>query len=375
MKYIYFGTVFSAMIVFLLTSVLLFLRRKEGERSRTMLAFMNLLSVYNYLNNVVDFEPNYSPFVVMSVPVLLLGIFIITTYILYPIEVISPGWLNWMRVLKIYIPVFLLVLFYRVTLFFGVVYTSFRSLHELMENIGSFEVIFRLILVLLLFAPAVLLYYVPYTLRYNNTDYKWMRGYVSVVVINVIAFMVAINSNNIFVRTIYYSVSLSCSLYIVYQELFVRLIRNAHTKNSSEVIITAEDIFYKPSGSEEKDIEDKESEVSPKSSALFDRLENYLNTTQEWCDPDLSMSKLTEVLGTNRTSLREAIQQGGYAGYISYINGKRIDEFIKIINTQGESNYMETFFDVGFRNKSTALRNFKEITGMTPSDYFHRKTL
>lgn len=363
MDYIYFGAIFAAMIVFLLSSLLLFSQRKAGERSRTLFACINLLSVFNYLYEILYFNEKSTPFIVMPVPLLLLGIFVISTYIMYPIEVISPGWLNWKRVLKIYIPVVCLIVFYKITVWFGVVYTPFESVVDMLNHIGSFEVLFRIILALLFFLPAVLLYFVPYTRKYNNTDTKWMRGYVTAVIINSVGFLVAINSNNIFVRIFYYVVSVSCSLYIVYQELFVRLIRQPQEELSIELIDELNIIEFNS-----KVVATDEPQISP----IFTMLEQYINQTQAWRNPDLSVGELTDALHTNRTYLREAIQRQGYEGYTSYINSKRIAEFIQIIEQQGSGNYLQTFFDVGFRSKTTALRNFREFIGMTPSEYFQK---
>ena len=357
MQYLYFGTIFAAMIIFLLLSLLLFSQHKEGERSRTLLACMNFISVLNYLNQIIHFNQNITSPVVMPVELLLLGIFVISTYIMYPIEVISPGWLNWKRVLKLYIPVTVLFVLYEITLALGVVYTPFESVDALMAHIGSFEVIFRIALALLFFLPAVFLYLVPYTRRYNNTNYKWMRGYVIVVVINAIGFLVVINSTLIIVRTLYYAISVSCSLYITYQELFVRLIRlpeTAHTPaaTAGPRVATC---------------------ITEKAPSMFERLEQYVNQSEAWRNPDLSVNDLIGSLSTNRTYLREAIHQNGYESYTSYINRKRIAEFIRIIEQQEGGNYLHTFFDVGFRSKATALRNFREFTGMTPTEYFQKK--
>lgn len=118
LQYIYFGTAFAAMLIFLLAGTVLFMQRKKGERSRTMLAGMTGLSVLNYVGLLIFFyiDPTYGSGSVMGVPFLLLGIFVITIYFIYPIEVISPGWITWKRLVKIYLPVTSLWLFYQLTL-------------------------------------------------------------------------------------------------------------------------------------------------------------------------------------------------------------------------------------------------------------------
>lgn len=169
MPYIYFGTVFAAALIFLLAGLLLFMQRRKGERSRTILAGMTLLSVFNYIGLLVYFymDPAYNSGSIMDVPFLLLGIFVTTIYFMYPIEVISPGWITWKRLLKMYMPVIGLWLLYRITLWLGVEYISYKTFGEMAQDIWSFQLIFRIVLALLMFLPALLLYYVPYTRRYN----------------------------------------------------------------------------------------------------------------------------------------------------------------------------------------------------------------
>lgn len=293
---------------------------------------------------------------------------------MYPIEVVSPGWITWKRLLKIYAPAIGLALFYYVTLRMGVEYPLYDTVGDMAKDIWSFQVIFRLILALLIFTPAVLLYYVPFTRRYNNTDHKWMRGYITAVMINMIAYLVANIDDSFAVCSAYIVVSILCSMYIIYQELYVRLIRQPIDSILSK---PKTEIEWQPmvDGEPENELKTvKLDSAGQKELDLFKRLENYMNSTQAWQDPDLSTGKLASVLYTNRTSLLKAIQNHGYSGYVSYVNGKRVAEFIQIVNQQGAAcNYIQTFFDVGFRSKATALRNFKDITGVIPSEYFQKQ--
>lgn len=374
MPYIYFGTVFAAALIFLLAGLLLFMQRRKGERSRTILAGMTLLSVFNYIGLLVYFymDPAYNSGSIMDVPFLLLGIFVTTIYFMYPIEVISPGWITWKRLLKMYMPVIGLWLLYRITLWLGVEYISYKTFGEMAQDIWSFQLIFRIVLALLMFLPALLLYYVPYTRRYNNANYKWMRGYIVAITINMLAYLIVNVIDTFLACSLYVAVSVLCSLYITYQELYVRLIRaqiDLKSQNEHEPQPTVE--IEQESVPEFESYTQKASK--PKESELFERIEQYMNNTQAWQDPDLSAERLVAALYTNRTSFLKVIQLHGYSSYTSYVNGKRVAEFIQIIDRQRGLNYQQTFFDVGFRSKTTALRNFREITGMIPSEYFKKR--
>lgn len=344
-----------------------------------MLAAMTGLSVLIYIALMTYFcmDPTYSSGTVMDVPFLLLGLFTTTIYYTYPIEVVSPGWITWRRLVKMYLPLVGIWLFYRATLLLGVQYTLYPTIEDMVADVGSFQVIFRIVLAILIFLPAVLLYHVPYTRKYNNTNLAWMRGYLVAANINVAAYLVANVYDTFLVSSIYIFVSLMCSLYFAYQELFVRLIRQPIEEPL--LIVEAEPEQAMEQAMEtEPEVEAEPEQHSPQATTtreaeLFERLEKYMNSKKAWCDPDLSAEKLTSVLHTNRTTLSKAIHQCGYGSYTDYVNGRRVAEFIQIVNATPGCNYQQVFFDIGFRCKSTALRNFKEITSMTPSEYFQRQ--
>lgn len=378
MQYIYFGALLTAAVVFFLCSLLLFLQRKSGERSRVILAGMSFLSMINYIGLISYMltDPPQESATIMSVPFLLLGIFVITIYFIYPIEVISPGWITGKRLLKMYLPVTALFLLYCATQWLGVKYVAYKTLAEMIQDIGSFQVLFRLVLAFLIFLPAVLLYYVPYTRKYNNTSPKWMRGYITAVSINMAAYLFVNIYDTYTSCSLYIAISVSCSLYFTYQELYVRLIRNPaciSAPNKQLEPIEPQPIVQTETQQEPTLTIPIQNEIHPtKESDLFNRLEQYINHIQGWRDPDLLVGKVISELYTNRTYLQKAMKQHGYDNYHNYINDKRIAEFIQIISRQGGLNYQQALFDVGFRSKTSALRNFKDITGMTPSEYFQK---
>ena len=76
------------------------------------------------------------------------------------------------------------------------------------------------------------------------------------------------------------------------------------------------------------------------------------------------------MMNTNRTSLSLAIQKSEYRNYTTYINKLRIDDFVYCVTSNCSGNFQQAFYDVGFRSRATALRNFRQITCMTPTEYF-----
>ena len=360
MHNLYLATTFAGALVCFLASLLLFSRRKEGERSRTILAFIVLFSVLNYIPRFVSLCNGKEPEVIVSVPMMLLGIFMIICYVLYPIEVISPGWLNFKRLVKLYLPLLGLSGIYFLTIWSGIEYTTHKSLWEMLPFFSRFEIWFRFLLVVVIFITIPFVLYFPSNRKYNNTNRVWIRKYVITLSINIVAYILVLAFNDRIIHTLYYYVSVGCSLFIVYMELFVRLIGKSDPKMN---------------GIEEKDgvqIGSK-SILKTKNEILVEYLDAYMRETCAWRDPDLSLNTLASALCTNRTTLTQVIQENGYKNYTVYINSLRVSDFIQLIESNQSSNFQEAFFDAGFRSRATALRNFRQFTGMIPSEYFLNK--
>lgn len=140
--------------------MLLLVRRKSGERSRLILALIVFFSVLNYIPRFIAVSKGYDPELVVSTKMLLIGNFMVVSYIMYPIEVIRPRWLNFSRIVQLYAFWLLLLTVYLITSFAGVRYTSYSSLPEMIANVGPFEVWFCLFLCLLLFTPGLLVIFI-----------------------------------------------------------------------------------------------------------------------------------------------------------------------------------------------------------------------
>ncbi len=397
MQYLYIATVFAGALVCLLASLLLFFRRKEGKRSRIILALIVFFSVGNYITRFIDIVNGHAPDLVVSGNLLLLANFMILGYILYPIEVIAPGWLNPRRILKLYSYWIVAVLIYLISKWAGVHYTSYGTLLEMLSDAGRFEVWFRLILALLIVLPGIIVFVMHRTRLSQNSDRIWVTKYVITLSLNAIAYLMVLVFNQPVLNIMYYYVSVGCSLYIVYMELFDRLItRSGETKEAFPAMRAAKNTHPEgaksnnpdeserggPLGAEsnnrvetENSINGQHSESRPetkKDSILIQRLEAHMKEHKTWRNPDLTLNMLASELFTNRTSLAQAFHDSGYENYTNYINRLRIEDFLQLVESGQIRNFQEAFFEVGFRSRSTALRNFRQYTGTTPSEYFNR---
>lgn len=371
MHQLYIATVFAGALVFLLVSVLLILRHKSGDRSRIFLAVIVLFSFFNYIVRFIDLVKGNLPEFVVSPRLLLVAIFMLFSYILYPLEVIYPGWLNLRRTIKLYSVWIFFTCVYLLSSCVGVEFSTYYSIIEMIPHANNFEVWFRLLLSLVMFSPVLFIFNIYQKKIFHNSDSVWIKKYVIVFLINVFAYIIVLMFNDQIINTLYYYVSVGCSLYIVYLELFDRLT----AKSSVLSTFKKNDFQNEVSANVDYPLMIQNNEIEVKSSILIERLDNYMKNNYAWRDPDLNLNSLASAIFSNRTSLAQVLRDNRYGNYTNYIKKLRIDDFIQLISSRQIISFQEAFYFVGFRSRSTALRSFQQITGKSPTEYFQEKKL
>ncbi len=361
--------IFTVTIVRTLTTIYLFARCREGERSRIILAIISLFTIFHYASRYLTAIHGQLPMQVVSTPMLLIALFMITSYIMYPIEVVSPGWINFKRIILLYSPVGVLYGIWQITLWCGVEYTQYNSLQEMLPYISNIDVWFRFILCFLILCPVLFIFLVPYTKKYSNTTYRWKWIYATIFSINTISFLVVLWERTLTTSVQYYYIGTGCFLAIAYAELSTRIIRYPMSETFSPEMSSKvfEEVLCQSEPCMPANTDDKTENTN---SVLFNRLDEYMKRNAAWRDPDLTLNKLSSIMHTNRTTLSLAIQTSEYGNYTAYINKLRFDDFVYCVTNNSLVNYQDAFYDAGFRSRTTALRNFRQITGMTPTEYF-----
>lgn len=88
-------------------------------------------------------------------------------------------------------------------------------------------------------------------------------------------------------------------------------------------------------------------------------------------NPDLSVSEIAKELGTNVLYISQAVNQHSGKSFSQFINEFRIEEARKLLldKTIAETSISEIGLLCGFSSSNTFFRQFKEITGLTPSQF------
>lgn len=285
---------------------------------------------------------------VLPLYVLITGILEILLMYLYPLEVVRPGWLTPKRLFLLFLP-WLLVGGVCI-----VIYPNIRDLSsfsDMMLHIGEFNVWFRLVILFLCFIPyTILLLYIPYKWQQSNVNNKWIYKYAIGIQGIGLLFSAVVLTGSIPVSSIHLLYGMLFFFYVTYQELYLRLTPSSERQTTTPQVAT----------------------TPIPQSPLWEKLARQMNENKLWRNPDLMLNDLAKSLYTNRTTLSNLIQQQGYSSYSEFINRHRIEAFVSAISNNRSTDMQQLFYEVGFRSKSTALRNFRLYMGCTPSEYIQR---
>lgn len=116
---------------------------------------------------------------------------------------------------------------------------------------------------------------------------------------------------------------------------------------------------------------DSDTDPSESDRHWVEQLDNYLQETQAYLDPDLTLQKLSRKLGVPAKRLSSAINRHCQHNVSRHVNNYRI-QFASEQLAQG-MRVTETMLVSGFNTKSNFHREFSRVNGCTPTQYRERK--
>jgi two-component system response regulator YesN len=94
-----------------------------------------------------------------------------------------------------------------------------------------------------------------------------------------------------------------------------------------------------------------------------------LETHEGWSRPDINMTVLSEEVFSNRTYVNEAFRRNVGTTFGEYLIRRRIDFVVGEMKRNTDSNIQYLFQRAGYRQRTTAWKNFHKIMGMSPSEF------
>ena len=348
-------THFSAMAL-LLGGLLLWLRRREGQRSRTILSVVCFITAALYFTRIAMCYAGEKQGLdgILPETSLLAGMIAITLYLTYPLEVIRPGIIGIKNLLRLFSGYIVMAAIVYAMKGYGVEFIRLESFSELLAHITEPNVWIRLVILLVVVCYSLILLYVPHKGKVKNTDNHWIIIVAFGGQLISILYAMFVITDSDWWRIIHLGYFTLFYLWIVYQELFIRLfIVSPEPDNSIEetVAVAAEPM---PNGNGD----------------FWESLCRYMDEEEPWRNPDLTIVSLAEYLHTNRTKLSTEIHTHGYTHLSDFISAYRIGVLCDRLDRGEVGSMDDAFFEVGYRSRSTAFDSFKKHTGCTPRQYF-----
>ncbi|HCM35708.1 helix-turn-helix domain-containing protein [Chryseobacterium sp.] len=106
---------------------------------------------------------------------------------------------------------------------------------------------------------------------------------------------------------------------------------------------------------------------------LFEKIESVMNEKQLYKDVNFNISKLSIEMDINSSYISKSIRYKGYPNFNNYLNMHRIECVKKLLseNDIEKITLMYIYTEAGFSNQSTFNRVFKQMEGITPSEYIN----
>lgn len=107
---------------------------------------------------------------------------------------------------------------------------------------------------------------------------------------------------------------------------------------------------------------------------LYDKLKELMQQEKFYTEPELTLAALAEKLNIHPNYLSQVINEKEGKSFYDYINTLRVEEFIRLILIPENSKFtmMSLAADCGFNSKSSFNKNFKKVTGQSPSEYLNK---
>lgn len=333
------------------------LRAGASDRSRLLLGIgaliLGLLSAFVVVVCVNVDAADEKPLMMRPwTGLVYLSVHIVMT--LYPISVVNNEWFNPRRFFFLFLPLAVLFVAY---LFFIGRWTPISSPEEIWENALKPDVLVRLACLLAMLPYCVLLLLLPHNYRHSSASFWWILNYCFGLTLLCGVYIALTLTNNPVLLIILPLLAAIFYLLSTAYELEDRLVPvKAAATEDSQVPDIDEAL--------ETGLEGEVPEFG-----LWTRICIAMDKEEVWRDPDLSLKAMARLCGTNVTYLNRIIQEETGGSFKDLVNLRRIQSVAARLKEDPSLDIQDAFFEAGYRSRATAWRHFKDIMGVTPTEY------
>lgn len=338
------------MTVSLICGGLLWVRRREAhDRSRFFLSLFCLFVVVKLaaflIGNMGDYLSEFSH-VLFSPQLTVGGLFSISLFICYPIEVLHPRQLRGWWIALLFVPsIAALLLIYII---------PFRELHtwdDFWMYLGDFDVLLRVVCVFLVAVISLLLLLIPYNWHHSSADHRWIRHATLIAQILSIFFYLHTFTHSLVLNLLHVLWGTYAILHFTYYELFIRILPPMDDESDADKYLLEEAYQHKAETDD----------------AFWRGICKVMDECEVWRNPDASVDMVSQIVGTNRLYLARSIREHTGLTFNDYMNKKRIDYMVAQLRLDPQQDHKQLYFIAGFRSRTSAYRNFVKFMGCSPT--------
>lgn len=262
-------------------------------------------------------------------------------------------------------------------------FSSEQDSAVIMKVYNNVEEIINAIFCVFIFLKALTVVFKKQNLYQHILEYddiQWIKNFVRLGGVIVIAWLLAIYLNNtgsvIKAPHSYYPLRLGSSIllyWIGYQGMFRYILTRDRMDLRKQIAIvgveTEKAITEKNNGF--RIVNDKITTATETQKNVFNRINDFVKNSQCYLDPKLSQEVLADRLEISTSQLSLHINMFSDFNFSDYINNYRVNQAKKLLTDPGFSQYtiLSIGLECGFNSRSTFYAAFKKFTGQTPTDY------
>ena len=229
----------------------------------------------------------------------------------------------------------------------GIEYTTIYTYADLWQHIREFNVWFRLLTLTVMLFYCFSLFLVPYDWRKSRADKKFIMFY---------------SCGFCLIGLLHFSIQMSHAYWLVLAHQVVWM--------AFFVLITYFELRERLLPSESWTMpETNDSVPVSEEKGLWDRIITALDNEEKWREASLNLNTLSDYLKSNRTYVGDAVKQNTGLTFNEYINQRRVNYIVEQLKRNPETSLPKLFAYVGYNQRTTAVRNFQKITGVTPAEF------
>ncbi|QKX03856.1 helix-turn-helix domain-containing protein [Aquimarina sp. TRL1] len=115
----------------------------------------------------------------------------------------------------------------------------------------------------------------------------------------------------------------------------------------------------------------KEGDEKEELEHIFQTIDAHLKTHKSYLNPSINLKKFSKEIHIPERLISKAINTVEHKNFNNYVNYYRIEEFKTLIGLEKYQKYSIAAIahEVGFNSRASFYKNFKEMVGISPSDY------